>query len=179
MKIDKFDIKGPILVKNKIFHDHRGFFYEKANLKKKEKVFEGLSDIVQENISISKKYVLRGLHLQLYPKSQSKLISVIKGEILDIFVDCRKNSRTFGKYKKIKLKENDGKTLFIPKDFAHGFLSLKPNTIVSYLVDNFYSKKHERTILWNDKDINVKWPKISKDFIISDKDKKGINLSQL
>jgi len=118
MKIDKFYIKGPILVKNKIFHDHRGFFYEKANLKKKEKVFEGLSDIVQENISISKKYVLRGLHLQLYSKSQSKLISVIKGEILDIFVDCRKNSRTFGKYKKIKLPKTNPSASFSTSGFT-------------------------------------------------------------
>ena len=135
-------------------------------------------DFVQDSISMSrKKGTIRGLHQQKGKKVQAKLISVIKGSIQDYFVDLRPNSKTFGDYGSIKLDDKNNLCLFIPKGFAHGFISLKTNTIVSYKLDNYYSPKDEITILWNDPDISIKWPEKLK-YTLSMKDKEGISLKK-
>ena len=154
---------------NKPYKDKRGYLKElfKENKLKKKFVFSILS--------YSKKKVLRGLHIQT-KNPQGKFISVLKGKILDVVVDLRLKSNTFGKYFMIELSEKNSKSLFIPKGFAHGFLGLDKENIVLYSNDNYRSKKNEIGILWNDKKIKINWPK--KKLIISKKDRKNITLDQ-
>ena len=170
MKIYKTKIKGLILIKTNQHFDNRGYFFESFNQKIYSKI-DIKNSFVQDNFSISKKNVLRGLHYQR-KNSQGKLIRVIKGKILDIAVDIRKNSKTFGKHQSFILSEENCKQLWIPKNFAHGFLSLSPNTIVNYKCTDFYDPNDQNTIIWNDKDLNIKWP--IKKPIISKKDRDGI-----
>ncbi|MHB1709491.1 MAG: dTDP-4-dehydrorhamnose 3,5-epimerase [Thermoplasmataceae archaeon] len=160
-------IKDVKIIAPKIFSDDRGLFLE--TYKKSEFSAHGILDtFVQENVSISKKNVLRGLHYQLNPKAQGKLVSAISGSIFDVAVDIRKQSPTFGKYVSIKLNSDDGKMFWIPPGFAHGFLSLEDNTRVAYKITGEYSHEHERGILWNDPDIGIDWP--YRDVIIVDRD---------
>ncbi len=170
MKIFKTKIHGLILIQPKKFFDTRGYFFESYNSKTYSEI--GIKNLfVQDNLSISKKNVLRGLHYQ-NKKPQGKLVSVIKGSILDIAVDIRKNSKTFGKHQAFILSEKNCKQLWIPRNFAHGFLTLSSNTIVSYKCTDFYDPSDQNTIIWNDKTLNITWP--TKKPIISEKDKKGI-----
>ena len=170
MKIYKTKIKGLILIKTSKYFDSRGNFFEAFNQNIYSKV--GIKNkFVQDNFSVSKKNVLRGLHYQKN-KPQGKLVSVLKGEILDIAVDIRKNSNTFGKYQSFILSDKNFKQIWIPKNFAHGFLSLTSNTIVNYKCTDFYDPKDQNTIIWNDKDLKIRWP--VKNPIISKKDKDGI-----
>jgi dTDP-4-dehydrorhamnose 3,5-epimerase len=161
----------PIIIKNNRHKDNRGFFEEIFNtnyLKSKYGIFFTVKQI---NISNSKIGVIRGLHYQ-YPKAQSKIVYVLSGEIYDVVVDLRKKSKNYLKYKTYLLKENDNKLLYVPKGFAHGFLSLKNNTRICYFVDNFWSKDNEKTLAWNSKEINIKWPSlIKKKIILSKKDR--------
>ena len=151
MKIYKTKINGLIFIKTRFFNDNRGYFFESYNKKIYSKI--GIKDnFVQSNFSLSKKNVLRGLHFQKN-KPQGKLISVIKGDILDVVVDIRKNSKTYGKHASFLLSEKNGNQLWIPKNFAHGFLSLSNNTIVNYKCTDFYDPKDQHTIIWNDKEI--------------------------
>ena len=171
MKKYKTKIQGLILIESKKFFDERGYFFESYN----EKIYSEIgikNKFLQDNFSISKKNVLRGLHYQK-KNPQGKLISVIKGSILDIAVDIRKNSKSYGKYFSIILSEKNNKQLWIPAGFAHGFMSLVDETIVKYNTSKRYSPKHERSLLWNDKKINIKWPDL-KTKIISKKDAKLI-----
>tara|TARA_Y200000002_G_C22605371_1_gene631348 strand:+ start:400 stop:930 length:531 start_codon:yes stop_codon:yes gene_type:complete len=166
MKKYKTKFKGLFVIKSKVFFDDRGFFREtfrKKNLNK---------NLIFGCSSKSKKYVLRGLHLQ-NKNAQGKFISVIKGEIFDVAVDLRKNSSTFGKYFTIKLSERNGKSIFIPAGFAHGFVGLKKENIVYYFCTNYRSASHELGISWNDKDLKIKWP--VKKPLVSKKDKKNIS----
>jgi dTDP-4-dehydrorhamnose 3,5-epimerase len=150
--------------------DHRGHFTRSFD----EQIFThyGLNRYwVQENHTLSKKKgTIRGLHLQLPPYSETKLIRVIKGAILDVFVDLRKDSPTFGKWASIELTDDNFKMIFIPRGFAHGFCTLTDNCEVIYKVDNFYSPNHEVGILWNDDFLNIDWPVSNP--IISKKDGK-------
>ena len=175
MKKKKTSIKGLFIIENnRIFQDNRGFFFESWNLNK----FNSLSLIdtfKQDNISISKKNVLRGLHLQL-KKPQSKIITVTHGKIFDVAIDLRKNSRTFGKHYKIILSEKNCKFLFIPKGFAHGFLGLSKENIVLYSCSNYRYSQYERSIKWNDKDLSIKWG--IKNPILSKRDLKGLTLKE-
>ena len=166
MKIIKTKIKGLVLLKSKIFKDKRGFFkeVEKKNILKKNFIFDCFS--------YSKKNTLRGLHLQT-KKSQAKIITVVYGSILDVVVDLRKNSPTYGKFFSIKISQDSDFSLFIPENFAHGFLCLSKNCAVYYKCTNFRNKSSETTIKWNDKDLNIKWP--IKNPILSKKDKMGLN----
>ena len=155
------------IVTPKKFEDERGLFLE--TYKKSEFSTHGIPDtFVQENVSLSKKSVLRGLHYQINPKAQGKLVSVISGSIFDVAVDIRKNSPTFGKYTSIELNSEDIKLFWIPPGFAHGFLSLEDNTRVAYKTTAEYSHEHERGILWNDPGIGIKWPHM--DVIIAERD---------
>ena len=155
---------------SKKYYDDRGFFTENFNYD--ELKTAGIDFVsVQDNLSFSKlKGTIRGLHFQMYPFEQAKIIYVLEGEILDVFVDLRKNSKTYGKSSSIKLNSKDG-FLFVPKGFAHGFCTLKDNTSVLYKVDSYYNKEFESGIIWNDATLNIQWP-MSDEFIhLSDKDK--------
>ena len=169
MKIIKTKIKGVLIIQNKLFKDNRGYFTESYNLKKFKKL--NIKTTLQDNVSFNKKkYTFRGLHYQIKPYAQSKLIRVDEGEILDFILDLRPRSKTYLKMIIIKLSEKDQKQIYIPKGIAHGYLTLKPNTKVHYKVDQYYSPKHEQGI--NIKDPKLKFKKINiNKFILNKKDK--------
>jgi len=170
------------ILEPQIFKDSRGYFFESYNYNSFKEI--GIENIfVQDNHSKSLKGVLRGLHLQSGESSQAKLISILKGSILDIVVDLRKDSKTFGKYFSIELNEKNKKMLFIPKDFAHGFLTLEDNTEIFYKCDNFYKPTSEVGIIWNDIDFNIEWNLekygiVEEELIISEKDKRNISFKE-
>lgn len=174
---NKNQVKGPLLIEIKSFDDKRGYFYEKWNQKNFDKLIGRPIKFVQDNISKSVKGVLRGLHYQILPRSQAKLVSCIYGEIFDVAVDIRKSSPTFGSWIGAILNESNKSQLWIPDGFAHGFLSLSNQAIVHYKTTNYWSAEHERSIAWDDEDIKIKWPL---DFlegyetIVSEKDKGAI-----
>jgi dTDP-4-dehydrorhamnose 3,5-epimerase len=171
MVVEKTFIEGLLVLKPKVFEDPRGYFFESYN----QKVFEevGLNEhFVQDNQSLSQKGVLRGLHMQAPPHAQGKLVRVIKGAVLDVALDVRKNSPTYGKYFSIELNEQNKTMFWIPPGFAHGFLTLQDNTIFHYKCTNYYNKESEACVLWNDKDINVNWD--VKNPLLSAKDLEGI-----
>ena len=169
-------LDGPLLIEPKLFEDARGFFFESWNKSKFNNMIN--KDIIfsQDNHSCSKKGVLRGLHYQIPPKPQGKLVRCISGEIYDVAIDLRKRSETFGEWISANLSNSNKLMLWIPIGFAHGFLSLKENSEVIYKASGNYSKRFERSIIWNDPTINIKWPLQSINFhepILSDKDAKA------
>lgn len=168
-KITKTPIEGLLLIETKVFRDNRGFFMESFNVKELEEVEFRLT-FVQDNHSMSKKGVLRGLHFQLkYP--QGKLVRVISGKVFDVAVDLRLNSPTFGKWFGIELKEGDGLQLYIPPGFAHGFISLEDNTHFFYKCTEYYHPEDDFGIVWNDLEINIDWPlKDINEIVVSEKD---------
>ncbi|ACN99669.1 dTDP-4-dehydrorhamnose 3,5-epimerase [Sulfurihydrogenibium azorense Az-Fu1] len=168
----KTEIPEVLIVKPKVFSDDRGFFLE--FYKESEFKAAGIdTNFVQDNHSKSVKGVLRGLHYQLNPKAQGKLVRCIKGKIFDVAVDIRKKSPTFGKYVAVELSEENKLMLWIPKGFAHGFLVLSEEAEIIYKVSGSeYSPEHDRAIRWNDPDINIKWP-IDTYPILSQKDEKA------
>ena len=164
----KLEIDGLILITPKVIYDERGFFLESYTKNEFEKL--GIKDeFVQDNHSLSMKNTLRGLHFQREPYAQSKLVRCITGSILDVAVDIRKDSNTFGKHVKVVLSSEDKKMLYIPRGFAHGFLVLSDVAEVLYKVDNFYSKEYESGIIWNDNELGIDWPITNP--ILSEKDK--------
>ena len=169
MKKIKTNIKGLIILKGKTFYDARGFLRETF----KKKIIK--KNLIFTIISKSNKNVLRGLHLQT-KNAQDKYISVLKGKILDIAVDLRKNSKTFGKHFKLIISEKNSKSFFIPKGFAHGFLGLDKENIVLYGCTNYRSKNHEVSLLWNDPDLKINWG--VKKPILSSKDNNAITLKR-
>ena len=168
MKITETKIPGVLIIEPRIFQDARGFFMESYNRRTYRE--SGLDyNFVQDNHSLSVEAgVIRGLHYQLQPKAQTKLVRVIRGAIYDVVVDIRKNSVTFGQWVGIILTEHNKRQLLVPKGFAHGFCTLVPNTEVEYKVDEYYSPEHDRGILWNDPDLGIDWPVSTP--ILSDKD---------
>ncbi len=170
MKATKTDLEGCFICQPKIFEDERGNFSETFNQEafRKETGVDVL--FVQDNQSISKKNVLRGFHFQVGAYAQAKLIRVVKGKIIDVCVDLREDSSTYLKHFKIELSATNAKQLFIPKGFAHGFLALEDNTIVSYKCDNFYNKQFEKGIKYNDPILGVDWQIDHDQLIISEKD---------
>ena len=165
----KIKIKGITLLKSKINKDSRGYFaeiYKKKNLKK---------NFIFHCLSSSKKFVLRGLHLQT-KNPQGKFITLISGKIFDVAVDLRRNSKTFGKFFKITLPYKSYNSIYIPEGFAHGFCGLSKNNIIYYCCTNYREKRNEVGILWNDKDLKIKWP--IKNPILSKKDKKNITFKE-
>ncbi len=156
MEFIKTDIEGLIIVKPSVFEDHRGYFLESYSAKKYKD--GGINvDFVQDNESKSEQNVLRGLHFQKPPHAQAKLVRVIKGAVLDVAVDIRKGSKTYGKYVAVELSEKNKTQFFIPEGFAHGFLTLEDDTIFAYKCSKFYDKESEGSLLWNDPDINIDW----------------------
>ncbi len=172
MKLNKTELDGCFILKHDIFEDDRGKFYESYNKEKLESLLGFPINFVQDNHSVSQKGVLRGLHYQQTPFEQSKLVSVVRGEAIDVVVDIRKNSLTFGRHFKIRLSQDDGISLFIPKGLVHGFLALKDQTVFVYKCDNYYHKESERGIMYNDPDLRIDWEIDEDRLILSDKDKK-------
>ncbi len=170
MRAKESKLKGCYVLQPTIFKDKRGYFIESFN----QNVFNeavGLEvNFVQDNESQSSKGVLRGLHYQLGQHAQAKLVRVVKGSVLDIAVDMRPDSETFGQQFSIELSEENKTQLFVPRGFAHGFVVLEDETIFSYKCDNLYNKASEAGIIYNDKDLNINWQLPDTDFIISDKD---------
>ena len=166
MKTLKTNFKGLEIFESQNIFDNRGYFRE-VFIKKKSK-----NDLIFTVASKSKKNVLRGLHMQV-KKQQSKYVSVVKGKILDVCVDCRTNSKSFGKNYKIILSEKNGKSIYIPPGFIHGFLGLEKENIVVYGCTNYRDKDSEMGVIWNDADLKIKWP--IKKPIISNKDKNNIS----
>jgi len=156
MDIIKTPIEGLLVIRPKVFGDKRGYFFESWSKDTFEK--NGLDfDFVQDNQSLSGKGVLRGLHFQNPPFAQGKLVRVIKGAILDVSVDIRKDSPTYGQHLSVELSEKTKTIVWIPPGFAHGFLTLKDNTIFSYKCTGAYNKESEGALLWNDKELNINW----------------------
>ena len=158
MKVTPLSIPDVLLIEPQVFGDDRGFFYESFNQNKFEDAMGKKINFVQDNHSKSVKGVLRGLHYQLTPKAQGKLVRVIQGEVFDVAVDLRRSSPTFGKWAGEILSADNKKQLWIPEGFAHGFLTLSDTAEFLYKTTDFYSKDHEEAIQWNDKTIGIDWP---------------------
>ena len=172
-------INGPLEIKPKIFKDDRGYFYESWNAKDFEKNIDSETSFVQDNQSFSEKGTLRGLHYQLNPMAQGKLVRVTKGIVFDVIVDLRHKSKTFKSWTSLILNCQDKNQIWIPKGFAHGFLTLSKEAIVEYKVTNFWEKDLERTILWNDSLLSIEWPRLNNKLLepnLSSKDKNGLSL---
>jgi len=172
MKATRLSIPDVILIEPRIFLDERGFFFESFNEQKFKEATGVDVNFVQDNHSKSTKSVLRGLHYQLPPKSQGKLVRVIKGEVFDVAVDIRKSSPTFGKWVGEYLSAENKKQLWIPAGFAHGFLTVSDEAEFLYKTTNYYSKEHERMIIWNDPELNINWPE-DLEIQVSEKDNEG------
>lgn len=170
MNIKETNIKGLLIIEPKIFKDERGYFFESYSARDFNKIL-GDINFVQDNESKSSYGVLRGLHFQKGEYAQSKLVRVVKGKVLDVAVDIRKNSKTFGQHHSIILSEENHLQFFIPKGFAHGFAVLSDEAIFQYKCDAFYSRGNEGAIIWNDKTLNIDWLLPEKDIILSEKDK--------
>src|SRR5690606_28010273 len=171
MKIQETKLKGCFVITPKVFEDNRGMFYEAFHEINFHTEVKSSIHFVQDNISQSKNRVLRGLHFQIGEHAQAKLVSVLRGKVQDVCVDLRKYSPTFGKYVSVILDAKEKKQLFIPRGFAHGFLTLEENTIFSYKCDNYYNKSAEAGIIYNDATLNINWQLPEKDLILSEKDK--------
>jgi dTDP-4-dehydrorhamnose 3,5-epimerase len=165
------EIPEVILCKPIIYNDERGYFYEVFKKDIFEKFIGHSVDFCQDNEAKSSKGVLRGLHYQLPPFAQSKLVRVIKGKVLDVVVDIRIGSKTFGKSVWVELSEQNKYQLFVPQGFAHGYLTLSDETIFCYKVDNYYNKESERGIIYNDKELKIDWDYPLDELLISEKDK--------
>ena len=158
MNVIKTEIPDVLIFEPKVFGDERGFFFESFNQKIFEEAVGRKVEFVQDNHSKSRKGVLRGLHYQLEPYAQGKLVRCVVGEVFDVAVDIRKSSPTFGKWVGVNLSAENKRQLWIPEGFAHGFLTLKDNTEILYKTTSYYSPEYERSIKWNDEDLVIKWP---------------------
>lgn len=170
MKIHKTDIPDLFIVEPVVFKDERGYFFEAHNQKKLQEAGLDLT-FVQDNESKSQKGVLRGLHFQKPPFAQGKLVRVIKGRVLDVAVDIRKGSPTFGKHHAVEISEENKRMFWIPPGFAHGFATLEDETIFFYKCTDYYNKESEGSILWNDPDLNIDWH--LENPVLSEKDQKS------
>ena len=171
MEVIKTGIEGVVVIEPRIFKDERGYFFESFSQREfEEKVCK--TTFVQDNESKSSYGVLRGLHFQKPPFAQSKLVRVIKGAVLDVAVDIRKGSLTFGQYVSVELTGENHRQFFIPRGFAHGFSVLSEEVIFQYKCDNFYSPQSEGAIAWNDPDLNIDWRIPAEKVVLSEKDSK-------
>ena len=170
MNLIKTKLDGLVVLKPTVFKDNRGYFMESYNQKNINKLL-GNVNFVQDNESESSRGVLRGLHFQKPPYTQAKLVRCLKGSVLDVVLDLRKDSKTYGIFENISLTEENKKQLFIPKGFAHGFIVLSKSAIFSYKVDNYYNPDSESGVLWSDLDLNIDWKINKNEIILSEKDK--------
>ena len=170
MKIIETAIEGVVIIEPRLFKDQRGYFFVSFSQREFEEKIRKIS-FVQDNESKSSYGVLRGLHFQKPPYAQSKLVRVIKGAVLDVAVDIRKGSPTFGKHVAVELTEENHLQLFIPRGFAHGFSVLSQEVIFQYKCDNFYAPQSEGALAWDDSDLNINWRIPTNQIILSEKDK--------
>ena len=178
MKITTTAIEGVVILEPEVFGDERGYFFESFSQREfEEKVCK--TTFVQDNESSSRYGVLRGLHFQKPPHAQAKLVRVVKGKVLDIAVDIRKGSPTFGHHVSIELSGENKRQLFIPRGFAHGFAVLRDEVVFQYKCDNYYVPHSEGGILWNDPALGIDWKLPEEDVILSEKDKKNVLLNEL
>ena len=178
MKMTRTDIEGLVVIEPRVFRDSRGYFFESFSQREFEKEV-GQVRFVQDNESKSSYGVVRGLHFQKPPHTQSKLVRVVKGRVLDVAVDLRRDSKTYGKYFSVELTEENHLQLFIPKGFAHGFAVLSDEAVFQYKCDEFYAPESEGAIAWNDPDIGVDWQIPEDKVILSEKDKKHPSFKDL
>jgi len=175
MKIEETSLPGVLIITPRIFSDNRGAFWETWN----HKAFEEAGmpcTWVQDNFSVSKKNVLRGIHYQI-TQAQGKLVRVAYGAVLDVAIDLRRNSPCFGKHVAVELTEDNGRMLWIPEGFGHGFLVLSEQAGFAYKVTDYYNPKGERTIVWNDPQLAIQWPVKPEEAIVSEKDAQGATLA--
>lgn len=170
MTVTETHLQGCFIIEPKVFEDQRGYFFESFNQNRFNELTGTQVNFVQDNESASTKGVLRGLHYQTGDFAQAKLVRVIEGRVLDVVVDLRMNSKTFGEQFLIELSESNKKQLFVPRGFAHGFIVLSDTTIFSYKCDNYYNKASEGGIIYNDKTLNIDWQLPEDELIISEKD---------
>lgn len=171
MEVIKTDIEGVVIIEPKVFGDNRGYFFESFNTRDFTEKTGVTVNFVQDNESKSRYGVLRGLHFQKPPFTQSKLVRVVKGKVLDVAVDIRKGSSTYGKYVSCEMSEENKRQFFVPKGFAHGFCVLSDEAVFQYKCDDFYHPEAEGAIAWNDPAIAINWPIIADEIILSEKDK--------
>ena len=163
-------LKGCFIIEPQVFKDNRGYFFESFNQDSFNELIGEVIDFVQDNESFSSKGVLRGLHFQTGDYSQAKLVRVVKGKVLDVVVDMRKESPTFSKHFSIELSEENKTQLFVPRGFAHGFIVLSDTAIFSYKCDNFYNKASEQGLRYDDPSLGIDWMLSANEFIVSEKD---------
>lgn len=176
MEVIKTEIEGVVIIEPRIFKDDRGYFYESFSQREfEEKVCR--TTFVQDNQSKSSYGVLRGLHFQKPPYCQSKLVRCIKGAVLDVAVDIRKGSPTFGKYVAVELTEDNHRQFFVPRGFAHGFAVLSDEAVFQYKCDNFYNKESEGSVAWNDPQLAIDWRIPADKVLLSDKDRLSKNIA--
>lgn len=171
MQVTKTPLEGLLIIEPKVWKDNRGYFYESYNAKLYADA--GIDvNFVQDNQSFSQKGALRGLHAQARPFEQGKLVRVLQGMVVDVAVDIRKDSATYGQHFTIELSAENHKQLWVPPGFLHGFLTLEDQTIFTYKVNNYYDKNSEIGVMWNDADLNIEWTKYMPEstFLLSDKD---------
>lgn len=178
MTIEKFDIEGLLLISPKVFKDDRGHFFESFNQSAFEKAVGASVSFCQDNESFSHKNVLRGLHFQKPPFAQGKLVRVTNGAVIDVAVDLRSNSATYGQYQKVMLSADNKKQFWMPAGFAHGFITLTDNTVFNYRCTNYYDKASEGGLNWNDPVLNIDWENDDTP-ILSEKDSIDIDFTQL
>jgi dTDP-4-dehydrorhamnose 3,5-epimerase len=182
VRVEKTKLDGLFIVHPQVFGDERGWFMESFNQQRFESVFEGLNlpvpNFVQDNHSKSSRGVLRGLHYQLPPKAQGKLVRVVQGKVWDVAVDIRKGSPTFGQWVGEELSADNHKQLWIPPGFAHGFITLSDTAEFLYKTTDYYSPEHERAIRWDDPQLAIAWPLYTTDIQISAKDQQALAFSQ-
>lgn len=176
MNIIKTAIPDVLIFEPKVFGDARGYFFESFNQKTFDEAVGRKVEFVQDNHSQSQKGVLRGLHYQLAPNAQGKLVRCTEGEVFDVAVDIRKSSPTFGQWVGVNLSAENKRQLWIPEGFAHGFVTLSETAQFLYKATNFYAPQSERSIIWNDAEINISWPAVE-DIQLSAKDQQGVKLS--
>lgn len=170
MEIEKFEIDDLALLKPNVFEDSRGYFLESYNESKLSHALGYNVNFVQDNESKSTFGILRGIHFQKPPFAQAKLVRVVEGEVLDVAIDLRKNSKTFGSYKSFILSGENKQQLFVPRGFGHAFLVKSETAIFSYKVDNYYAPQSDSGIIWNDDTLNIDWGLMSSDIKLSHKD---------
>ena len=177
MNIVETEIKGVFIIEPKVFGDDRGYFFESFSQREFESVI-GPVTFVQDNQSKSSYGVVRGLHFQKPPHAQAKLVRVVKGKVLDVAVDLRKDSPTFGKYMAVELSDENHRQVFIPKGFAHGFSVLSEEAVFQYKCDEYYAPESEAAIAWDDQDLNIDWKVPAEDVVLSAKDRNHPTLKE-
>lgn len=179
MKIIQTEIQGVLIIEPDVYGDRRGYFFESFNRKKFEEMTGMTVDFVQDNESLSTYGVVRGLHFQKPPRAQAKLVRVVKGRVLDVAVDLRKDSPTYGHHVSVELSDENHRQLFIPKGFAHGFSVLSEEVVFQYKCDDYYAPETEGAVAWDDPDLAIDWQIPAEKIILSEKDRNHPRLTEL